>query len=63
MRSRTFLNISTANRIIKGGGGTANTALLASSQNPPGGNARAAHVEATFWLETIAVTGGNPDIH
>jgi hypothetical protein len=63
MKSRAFLNISTTDRIIKGGGGTANTAFLASSHNPPEGNARAAHVEATFWIETIAGTGGNPDIH
>jgi hypothetical protein len=62
MKTRTFLNISTTNSIIKGGGGTANTAFLASSHNPPQGNARAAHVEATFWIETIAGTGGNPDI-
>ena len=63
MKSRTVLNISTTNRIIKRGGGTANTAFLASSHNPAGGNARAAHVEATFWIETIAGTGRNPDIH
>jgi hypothetical protein len=62
MRSRTFLNVSTTNQVIKGGGGTANTAFLASSHNPPEGNARSAHVEATFWIETIAGTGGNPDI-
>jgi hypothetical protein len=62
MRSRTFLNVSTTDTLIKGGGGTANTAFLASSHNPPQGNARAAHVEATFWIETIAGTGGNPDV-
>lgn len=43
--------------------GTANTAFLASSHNPAGGNARAARVEATFWIETIAGTEGQPDIH
>jgi hypothetical protein len=63
MKSRTFLHVSTTNNPIKGGGGTANTAFLASSHNPPQGNARAATVEATFWIETIAGTGGNPDIH
>jgi hypothetical protein len=63
MRSRTFLHVFTTNQLIKGGGGTANTAFLASSHNPPEGNARAAHVEATFWIETIAGTAGNPDIH
>ncbi len=63
MKSRTFLHISTTNNPIQGGGGTANTAFLASSHNPPQGNARAASVDATFWIETIAGTGGNPDVH
>jgi hypothetical protein len=63
MKSRTFLHISTTNSPIQGGGGAANTAFLASSHNPPQGNARAAHVDATFWIETIAGTGGTPDIH
>jgi hypothetical protein len=64
MKSRTFLNVSTTHSIVNaGGGGTANTAFLASSGNPPGGNARAAQVNATFWIETIAGTGGQPDKH
>ena len=64
MKTRTFLNVSTTHSIVKaGGGGTANTAFLASSGNPPGGNARAAQVNATFWIETIAGTGGQPDKH
>jgi hypothetical protein len=63
MKSRTFLHVSSTNNLIKGGGGTANTAFLASSHNPPGGNAKATQVEATFWIETIAGTGGHPDIH
>jgi hypothetical protein len=63
MKSRTFLNVSTTHNIIKAGGGTANTAFLASSGNPPGGNARAAQVNATFWIETIAGKGGQPDKH
>jgi hypothetical protein len=64
MKSRTFLNVSTTHNIVKaGGGGTANTAFLAASGNPPGGNARAAQVNATFWIETIAGTGGQPDKH
>jgi hypothetical protein len=63
MKSRTFLHVSTTGLLIKGGGGTANTAFLASSTNPSGGNARSAHVEATFWIETIAGTGGKPDVH
>ena len=63
MKSRTFLHVSTTHSIIKAGGGTANTAFLASSGNPPGGNAKATQVEATFWIETIAGTGGHPDKH
>jgi hypothetical protein len=64
MKSRTFLNVSTTHSIVNaGGGGTANTAFLAASGNPPGGNARAAQVNATFWIETIAGTGGQPDKH
>lgn len=61
MKSRTFLHVSTTNDVIQGGGGTANTAFLATSSNPSGGNANATQVEATFWIETIAGTGGNPD--
>jgi hypothetical protein len=63
MKSRTFLHVSSTNNPIKGGGGTANTAFLASSHNPSGGNAHATQVQATFWIETIAGTGGNPDVH
>ena len=63
MKSRTFLNVSTTHNIVKAGGGTANTAFLATSGNPPGGNARASQVNATFWIETIAGTGGQPDKH
>ncbi|MFZ0044119.1 MAG: hypothetical protein WAK93_22610, partial [Solirubrobacteraceae bacterium] len=61
----TFLHISTTNSVIKGGGGTANTAFLTASTNPSPaaqpGNARATQVQATFWIETIAGTGGQPD--
>ena len=63
MKSRNFLHVSTTHNIIKAGGGTANTAFLATSGNPPGGNARATQVEATFWIETIAGKGGKPDKH
>jgi hypothetical protein len=63
MKSRTFLHISTTNNPIHGGGGTANTAFLATSNNPPDGNAKATRVDATFWIETIAGTGGQPDKH
>src|SRR6266702_759110 len=39
------------------------TAFLATSGNRPGGNAQATQAEATFWIETIAGTGGQPDKH
>jgi hypothetical protein len=61
MKGRTALHISTTNNPIHGGGGTANTAFLATSSNPAGGNAHASSVDATFWIETIAGTGGHPD--
>jgi hypothetical protein len=63
MKSRTFLHVATNHTIINAGGGTANTAFLVQSSNPPGGNAKATQMEATFWIETIAGTGGQPDKH
>jgi hypothetical protein len=63
MKSRTRLHVATNHSLIKAGGGTANTAFLAASGNPPGGNAKATRTEATFWIETIAGTGGQPDKH
>ena len=63
MKSRTFLHVATDHTLIKAGGGTANTAFLTASGNPPGGNAKATQVQATFWIETIAGTGGQPDKH
>ena len=63
MKSRTFLHVATDHSTIKAGGGTASTAFLAASGNPPGGNAQATQVQATFWIETIAGTAGQPDKH
>ena len=63
MKSRTFLHVATNHNVIKAGGGTANTAFLSASGNPPGGNAKATQMECTFWIETIAGTGGQPDKH
>ena len=63
MKSRTFLHVATDHSSINAGGGTANTAFLATSGNPPGGNAKATQAQATFWIETIAGTGGQPDKH
>jgi hypothetical protein len=59
IKNRTFIQISTKHQPIKGGG-TANTAFLADAGNPPVGNARAAEVDATFWIETVE-TPGQPD--
>jgi hypothetical protein len=52
MANRTFLQVSTKHTPIAGGG-TANTAFLADASNPPGGNANAVEVDATFWIEEI----------
>ena len=62
MNGRTFLHVSTTNNPIKGGGGVANTAFLEAALISGGGNARAGSVDVTFWIETIAGTGGQPDI-
>ena len=56
---RTFIQISTTGQPVKGGG-TANTAFLADASNPPGGNAKAVHVHASFWIETVSESG-HPD--
>jgi hypothetical protein len=61
MKSRTFIHISTTKVPVNGGGGTHNTAFLSAASNPPGGNARAVEVDATFWIETIAGSSGQPD--
>jgi hypothetical protein len=60
--STTVLVISTKHAPIKGGG-TANTAFLGTASNPPGGNANAAEMDAIFWIETVAGTGGHPATH
>ena len=60
IKSRTFLQVSTRRSPVKGGG-TANTAFLEAGSNPPGGNANAVEVDATFWIETVAGTHGQPD--
>jgi hypothetical protein len=61
MTSRMHIHITTLHAPIKGGG-IANTAFLGSGSNPPGGNANAALVDATFWIETLPGSGGGPDI-
>jgi hypothetical protein len=60
IKSRTFLKITTKHTPIAGGG-TANTAFLADAGTPPIGNAKSVEVDAMFWIETVAGTGGNPD--
>jgi hypothetical protein len=60
IKNRTFIRISTTHNPIKGGG-TANTAFLSDAGNPPIGNANAVEVDATFWIETVAGTQGQPD--
>jgi hypothetical protein len=60
IKSTTVLAISTKHMPIKGGG-TANTAFLEAASSPPGGNAQATQVDATFWIETVADDKGGPD--
>lgn len=65
--STTALVVSTTHDNTPGGG-TANTAFLEDTTKPPGcppcvsfGNANAALVDATFWIETVAGQNGEPD--
>ena len=60
IKNTTVLVISTKHTPVKGGG-TANTAFLEAAANPPGGNANAVEVDATFWIETVAGAPGKPD--
>jgi hypothetical protein len=60
IESTTTLSISTKHTPVKGGG-TANTAFLEAAAFPPGGNAKAVEVDATFWIETVAGANGQPD--
>jgi hypothetical protein len=50
IKATTTLHVTTTNTPLPGGG-TANTAFLKGG--PPGPNADAASVDATFWLETL----------
>jgi hypothetical protein len=61
MKNRIHIQISTKHSPINGGG-TANTAFLAAGSNPPGGNANAVEVDASFWIETLPGPSGQPDI-
>jgi hypothetical protein len=56
MKNRTFLQVTTKHTPVAGGG-TANTAFLADASNPPGGNANAVEVDATFWIQDIEGPG------
>jgi hypothetical protein len=60
IKNRTFIRITTKANPVKGGG-VANTAFLTAA-SAPGGNAKVTEVDATFWIETVAGTGGQPDI-
>jgi len=62
MKNRVHIQISTTRSVVKGGGGTANTAFLAAGSNPPGGNADAVEVDAVFWIQTLPGPSGQPDI-
>jgi hypothetical protein len=53
MKGRVFLHVTTAHAAPVPAGGIANMAFLVDS-NPPGGNANARQVDATFWIQTLA---------
>jgi hypothetical protein len=57
MKNRTHIGITTTHTPIKGGG-LANTAFLADASN---GNANAVEVDATFWIQTLPGSSGQPD--
>jgi hypothetical protein len=61
MKNRTFIQVATKQGSIKGGG-TANTAFLDAVPDPPGGNATAVQMSATFWIETLPGQSGHPDV-
>jgi hypothetical protein len=52
IKNTTILAVSTKHTPVKGGG-TANTAFLEAASFPPGGNAKAVEVDATFWIEAL----------
>jgi hypothetical protein len=56
IKNTTILAISTKHTPVKGGG-TANTAFLEAATSPPGGNAKAVEVDATFWIEALEEGG------
>ena len=53
MKGRVFLQVTTAHAAPVPAGGLSNMAFLVDS-TPPGGNANARQVDATFWIETLA---------
>jgi hypothetical protein len=53
MQQRVALRITTTHTPIPAGG-IADMAFLRSASNPPGGNANAVQVDATFWIQTLA---------
>jgi hypothetical protein len=61
IKNLTFIVISTTQHPVKPGGGTVNTAFLDGNE-PPGHNARAGKVDATFWIQTLPGPAGQPDI-
>jgi hypothetical protein len=62
MVNRAFIEISTTNNPISRGGGVANTAFLDAGADPPGANATAVEMDATFWIQTLPGPAGQPDI-
>lgn len=53
MKGRVFLQVTTSHAVPVPAGGLSNMAFLVDT-NPPGGNANARQVDATFWIQTLA---------
>jgi hypothetical protein len=62
LNTQTSIHISTREHAIQDGTGTANTAFLAGTADPLGGNGKAVEVAAIFWIETVLGASGRPDV-
>ena len=62
LSGRTFIHVSTAENPVVGGSGTANAGFLAGRADPPGGNGKAAQVDASLSIGTVRGPSGRPDV-
>ena len=64
MKSRTHIQITHQAQPRSRAAGTERQHRVPEPRRPtrPAGNANAAEVDATFWIETLPGSGGGPDI-